>query len=117
MTAHPVAMGEITFQFHNVLYVIGFALFLFKLFVLIDVFTRHKDAFPAADKQTKPFWLIILGIAIAIDWLFDFRLLSILPVAGLVAAIVYTVDVRPAVKQITGGRNTGGGSTGPYGPW
>jgi hypothetical protein len=53
--------------------------------------------------------------------------LSFLPVIGLVAVIVYMVDVRPAVRQISGGgsrtrgrlRRRGGGSSsdGPYGPY
>ena len=114
---HMAAMGELTWKFHDALYIVGFALFLFKAFVFVDVLTRRKDAFPAADKQTKPFWLIILGIAIVVDWLFDFNLLGILPVVGLIAAIVYAVDVRPAVKAITGGNRGNQGNQGPYGPW
>lgn len=112
------AFGEVAFRFHSALFVVGFALFLFKLFVFIDALSRRKDAFVAAEKQTKPFWLIILGIAIVVDWLFNFDLLGILPVVGLIAAIVYLVDVRPALKQVTGGRNRGNGrNAGPYGPW
>lgn len=111
------AVGELTFRFHSVLYLVGFALFLFKLFAFVDVLLRPKEAFPAAGKQTKAFWLIILGIAMVVDWLFNFDLLGILPVVGLIAAIVYVVDARPAVRQITGGRGQGKNNMGPYGPW
>lgn len=119
MLVDVAAMGELTWKFHNVLFVVGFALFLFKVFVFLDALFRRKDAFPAADKQSKAFWLIILAVAIAVDWLFNFNLLSILPVVGLIAAIVYAVDVRPAVRAISGGgRNRGNGNNmGPYGPW
>ena len=35
---------------------------------------------------------------------------------GVVAAAVYLVDVRPAVKQVGGGGSRGT-HMGPYGPW
>jgi len=48
--------------------------------------------------------------------------MAMLPLAGVVATIVYMVDVRPAVRGIAGGRGGGGGrrgssSDGPYGPY
>ncbi|MEU0335723.1 DUF2516 family protein [Streptomyces sp. NPDC006193] len=89
-------------------------------FGLFDAAFRREDAFRAADKQNKVFWLIILGIALVVSYLFS--ILSILPIAGAVASIVYLVDVRPALRQIGGGRGWGrrrGGSSsdGPYGPY
>ncbi|MFE9450511.1 DUF2516 family protein [Streptomyces sp. NPDC006739] len=89
-------------------------------FALIDAAVRREDAFRAADKQNKVFWLIILGIALVVSFLFS--ILSILPIAGLVATIVYLVDVRPAVRQVSGGgggwgRRRGSSSDGPYGPY
>jgi ABC-type branched-subunit amino acid transport system permease subunit len=88
-------------------------------FALVDAAIRREDAFRAADKQNKMFWLIILGIALVVSYLFS--ILSILPIAGVIASIVYIVDVRPAVKQVSGGRGWGrkGGSSsdGPYGPY
>lgn len=89
-------------------------------FGLFDAAFRREDAFRAADKQSKVFWLVILGIALVVSCLFS--LLSFLPIAGVIASIVYIVDVRPAVKQVSGGgRGWGGGrgssSDGPYGPY
>ncbi|MEV7687315.1 DUF2516 family protein [Streptomyces bungoensis] len=89
-------------------------------FGLCDAAFRREDAFRAADKQNKVFWLIILGIALVVSYLFS--ILSILPIAGAVASIVYLVDVRPAVKQASGGggwnrRRGGSSSDGPYGPY
>ncbi|MFG2955984.1 DUF2516 family protein [Streptomyces sp. NPDC048291] len=88
-------------------------------FGLVDAVFRREDAFRAADKQNKMFWLIILAIALVVSYLFS--ILSILPIAGLVASIVYLVDVRPAVKQASGGgwrgRRGGSSSDGPYGPY
>ncbi len=87
-------------------------------FGLADAAFRREDAFRAANKQNKIFWLIILAIALAVSYLFS--VLAMLPVAGAVASIVYLVDVRPALRQVSGGggrRSGGSSSDGPYGPY
>ncbi|WP_330461877.1 DUF2516 family protein [Streptomyces sp. NBC_00820] len=106
--------------FMGILKIVLVALAAFGLF---DAVFRREDAFRAADKQNKVFWLIILGIALVVSLLFS--ILSILPIAGLVASIVYIVDVRPALRQVSGGGGRGGwgrrrggsSSDGPYGPY
>ncbi|MCQ4210321.1 MULTISPECIES: DUF2516 family protein [Streptomyces] len=103
--------------FANLMWLLSMALIVFSGFAFIDAAIRREDAYRAADKKTKPFWLIILGIAFVVNLLFP--ILSFLPIIGLVATIVYMVDVRPAVRQITGGGGRRGGSSsdGPYGPY
>lgn len=95
------------------------AVIVLAAFALIDSAFRREDAFRATDKQTKVFWLVILGIALVVSLVFP--LLSFLPIIGLIASIVYIVDVRPAVRQISGGGGRGGNrgssSDGPYGPY
>ncbi|MFG2194727.1 DUF2516 family protein [Streptomyces sp. NPDC048639] len=90
---------------------------LFTVFAFGDALFRREDAFRAANKQTKPFWLIILGLAVVVN-LFNLLFLVII---GLIAAIVYIVDVRPAVKSLSGGgrgpKRRGSSSDGPYGPF
>ncbi|MFD5113945.1 DUF2516 family protein [Streptomyces sp. NPDC058220] len=79
----------------------------------------REDAYRAADKQTKKFWLIILGLTIVVNLFVPLQILF-LQLAGLVATIVFLVDVRPAVRQISGGgggRRGGSSSDGPYGPY
>lgn len=114
-------------QFFGVVALISWALFLLAAFAFIDAAVRRADAYRAADKQNKGFWLIILGIAAVVMKLFP--ILSFLPVIGLVAVIVYMVDVRPAVREISGrssgprllrgrpGRSRSSSSDGPYGPY
>lgn len=68
---------------------------------LIDCVMRPSKAFEAAGKLTKPAWLAITAIALVVGLLFG--PLGILGLAGIVASIVYLVDVRPAVRQIQGG--------------
>ena len=103
--------------FAGFMWLLSMALILFSGFALIDAATRREDAYRAVGKQTKPFWLIILGIAFVVNLIFN--ILSFLPVIGLVATIVYMVDVRPALRALPGGgRNRRGSSSdGPYGPY
>jgi hypothetical protein len=91
----------------------------YAVVMFIDAAIRREDAYRAADKQTKVMWLIFLGIGTFV--MAFFPLMSFLPIIGLIAVIVYTVDVRPALKQVSGGgrgpRRGGSSSDGPYGPY
>lgn len=94
-----------------------------EIWAFVDAVTRPTAAFPAASKQTKPLWLIILGVAAAIGLYGAAAIgggityvVSILPVAAFIAAAIYLTDVRPKVREI--GRGGGPSSHhGPYGPW
>lgn len=94
-----------------------------ELWAFVDAMRRPTAAFPAAGKQTKPLWLIILGVAGAIG-LYSAAstgssgirvVVGILPVAAFIAAAIYLVDVRPKVREI--GRGGPSSHHGPYGPW
>ena len=82
-----------------------------KVFALADSLRRSQAAYPAADKQTKKFWLIILGLAVLGNLISG--ALGILTILGTIAALVYVVDARPPLAQ-TDGR--AGRSNGPSGP-
>ncbi|QCD56691.1 hypothetical protein CEB94_18850 [Streptomyces hawaiiensis] len=103
--------------FAGFMWLLSTALMIFSGFALFDAAVRREDAYRAADKKTKPFWLIILGIAFVVNLLFP--ILSFLPIIGLIATIVYMVDVRPAIRALPGGGRSqrGSSSDGPYGPW
>ncbi|MCW5250734.1 MULTISPECIES: DUF2516 family protein [unclassified Streptomyces] len=103
--------------FASLMWLLSTALILFSGFALIDAALRREDSYRAADKQTKPFWLIVLGIAFVVDLIFP--ILAFLPIIGLIATIVYMVDVRPALRGLSGGGRPrrGSSSDGPYGPW
>lgn len=113
--------GMLMLGFAGFMGILKIILMALAAFGLVDAAFRREDAFRAADKQNKVFWLIILGIALVVSYLFS--ILGILPIAGLVASIVYIVDVRPALKQVSGGgsgwgrRRGGSSSDGPYGPY
>jgi asparagine N-glycosylation enzyme membrane subunit Stt3 len=91
------------FQIQNAFMLLAtLALFVFQAWAFIDAVARRPDAFVAADKLTKPAWLIILGLALAAHMLI-WNPLSFLNLIGAVAAIVYVVDARPAMRALTRG--------------
>ena len=103
------AQGIVTF-------LLGLAAFAIEVFALVDCLRHRPDAFVAAGKRTKQFWSIILGIALLLGFVSvgTSRIFSI----GLIAVVgagIYLADVRPALRQVSGGR--GGQHMGPYGPW
>ncbi|MFE7108331.1 DUF2516 family protein [Streptomyces sp. NPDC057575] len=105
----------------------GFSTFVLLLYVAMMVLAvvalvmaamAREDAYPAADKQKKSFWLIILGIAVTVNLLSLYMPVLFLQLAGVVASIVFLVDVRPALRAVSGGGRRGGSSSdGPYGPY
>jgi len=71
----------------------------FTAWALIDCITRKAPAFPAAGKLTKPTWLLMSGLAVLVSLVPGLDFFAI--IASVVAA-VYLVDVRPAVREISG---------------
>ena len=88
--------------------IVSLAMLVVEVWALVDAVIRPTTAYVAAGKQSKVFWVVILVLAVL------FRGLGLLGLIGLVAAIVYLVDVRPALREVSGGRGSGGG---PYGGW
>jgi hypothetical protein len=74
----------------------------FKVWLFIDAVTRRPDVFVAAGKQTKNLWMILLGIA-GVWNVISRSPIDLINLAGTVAAIVYFVDVRPALREVSGG--------------
>ncbi|MFF3172451.1 MULTISPECIES: DUF2516 family protein [unclassified Streptomyces] len=102
--------------FNSILGLIYTAMLVLAVVALIMAAVVREDAYRAADKKTKPFWLIILGITVVVNLWVPMLFIQL---AGLVATIVFFVDVRPALKAVMGGGNRRGGSSsdGPYGPY
>jgi hypothetical protein len=94
---------------------LAIAAFVVEVWAFADAVRRPAPAFVAASKQTKPLWLVILGVALVIGVggaVGKLNLLSILPIIAFVAAAIYLTDVRPKVREFRGGSHQG-----PYGPW
>lgn len=87
------------------LFALSVALVGLKAWALVDAATRSAGAYPAAGKLTKPAWVAILSVGLLLAVLSVGGPLSIFGIFGTVAAIVYLVDVRPAVTEVgRGGR-------------
>ena len=72
------------------------------LYAFVHALLQRADAFTAADKLTKPAWLGITGVALLVLVLLRGPM-TIIWLAGLVAALVYIVDVRPRVTEVQRG--------------
>jgi Protein of unknown function (DUF2516) len=97
-------------------FVLAIGAFVIEIWAFADAARRPRTAFVAAGKQTKPIWLIILGVSSVIGLagvVYRLSIVSILPVAAFVAGAIYLTDVRPKIKEIGGGSSR----QGPYGPW
>lgn len=102
--------------FNSILGLIFTGMLVLAVVAFIMAALAREDAYRAADKQKKSFWMIILGVAVVVNLWVPMLFVQL---AGLVASIVFFVDVRPALKAVTGGSNRRGGSSsdGPYGPY
>jgi Protein of unknown function (DUF2516) len=69
----------------------------------IDALIRPATGYVAAGKLTKPAWAAITGIAVAVVYFFG--PMSFLGLPAIIAAVVYLVDVRPAVRGLQSGNN------------
>ena len=101
---HCTYRGDVTVLqgMATVMLVINLVVLALGVFDFVDAAMRRSDAFVAAGKLTKPAWLAIVGVATLVVFLFG--LVSFFGIPGLVALLVYLVDVRPAVREVTGGR-------------
>jgi hypothetical protein len=85
------------FEFESgVLFLLFAVLAVVKGWALVDALIRPPQVFTAAEKLTKTAWLWILGLSLVAHIVFSSPI-SLLSLAGTIAAFVYLLDVRPAV--------------------
>jgi hypothetical protein len=70
---------------------------------LVDALIRPAPAYVAAGKLTKPAWGAITALALLLAYFVPN--FSFLWIPAVVAAIVYLVDVRPAIRGMRRGNN------------
>jgi|ERR1700742_1945161 hypothetical protein len=92
--------------FSGPLEIIWWILFGMKAVALLDALFRPRAVFIAADKLTKPGWVLIL-VVFMLSQIFQGGWLSFFGLIGVVASAVYLVDARPALRAATG-RGRGG---------
>jgi predicted CDP-diglyceride synthetase/phosphatidate cytidylyltransferase len=94
--------------------ILGLAALACEIFALVDAVRQRPDAYVAAGKRTKNFWMILLLIATVLGVVTLFNVLNLFGLVGFIAAAVYLADVRPALRRVSG---RGRPQDGPYGPW
>lgn len=88
--------------------VLGIAGLIGGVVAFVDAALRRPDAFPAADKQTKIAWVGITGICglVLVFGSYPFFVFppsTILWIPAVVGMLVYLLDVRPRLREVTGG--------------
>jgi hypothetical protein len=75
------------------------------VFAFVHALLQRADAFTAINKLSKPAWLGITGggtVAVLLFRFYDFGMMFW--IAGLVAILVYIVDVRPKLIEVQRGQ-------------
>ena len=80
--------------------VLGLGALALKVWALADAIYRPGVAYEAAGKWSKPIWIAILAVAVLLT---GTGFMGLFGIVGVIAAIVYLVDVRPAVRQLKSG--------------
>jgi hypothetical protein len=89
---------------HLLLEVLYWGCLALSVWAFIDALIRPANAYVAAGKLTKPAWLAITAIAGLI--LYFTGPLSFFGLFTVVAAVVYLVDVRPAIRGLRRGNSS-----------
>lgn len=95
----------------NIIAVINIVIFVVsivvELWALIHCALQRNDAFNAIGTLSKGMWLAILGGTILLSFILAFSMFGqMFVLLALTAALVYLLDIRPAIRDITSG---GGG--------
>ena len=85
------------------LFVLYWGVLALAVWAFVDALIRPAPGFVAAGKLTKPGWAAITGLAALI--LLWQGPMSFLGLPAVIAAIVYLVDVRPAVRGLRRGNS------------
>jgi uncharacterized protein DUF2516 len=86
-----------------------------KIFATVDCMRYTNAHFVSAGKRSRTLWLTLTCLSLAFHLITD--PINLISIAGTVASIVYLVDVRPALQQVSGRGDNRRGNMGPYGPW
>jgi hypothetical protein len=75
-----------------------------EVFALAHAVRQRPDAFTAAGKKSKTFWVVALVLAALLGFTAIGSGFGLLSIIGIVVAGVYLADVRPAIDTIMGRR-------------
>jgi hypothetical protein len=92
-------------MFDSIVYgVVYYGVLALAIWAFVDALVRPAAAYVAAGKLTKPGWMAITAIAALVIY---FRgPMDFFGLPAVIAAVVYLVDVRPAVRGLHRGNNS-----------
>jgi hypothetical protein len=94
-------VSDIYLWIDRILYYVSVAI---SVWALVDCAIRRARAFTAVNKLTKLAWLAILIVAGVLNFFFGGDpIRSLIGSAAVIVALVYLFDVRPAVREVSGG--------------
>ena len=73
----------------------------------IHCLTQRADAFGAIGTLSKPAWLGLIGVTLLLALLLGANGVGLFSLIAVGVALVYLLDVRPALRDVAGGK----------GPW
>lgn len=83
--------------------VLFWALVALRVWALADCLIRKVAAFPAVEKLTKPAWVAMLALGGLLGTIISPLATGPISLISAVIACVYLADVRPAVREVSGG--------------
>lgn len=94
----------------EVRYVIELILLVFALIIqgvaLVHAITQRSDAFPAIGTLPKGGWIAILAVCLVLT-LLGFGPISLFGLIGIAAALIYLLDVRVGLRDLSDGKGSG----------
>lgn len=83
--------------------VVALALLAIKAYAFASSLMFSSEAYDAAGKLTKVAWVAITGLGFAAAVLIG-SVLNLIGLVATIAALVYILDVRPALREVTARR-------------
>jgi hypothetical protein len=86
----------------HVLLLVTIVLLVVKIFAFVNSLMFSAESYVAAGKLTKPAWVLILGLGLALQvLLITASPINLIGLVFTIAALVYLADVRPALASLT----------------
>jgi hypothetical protein len=98
--AAPIFFAQVEYVVRLLLLVLAIVL---EGLAFVHALTQRSDAFPAIGTLPKIGWLLILGLCLLLT-LLGFGVLSIFGLIGIAAALIYLLDVRVGLRDLSDGR-------------
>jgi len=91
----------------DVVSVLNLVLLVFALVIqgvaLVHCITQRADAFPAIGTLPKGAWVAILAVCLVLTLLL-YRPINLFALIGIAAALIYLLDVRVGLRDLTDGK-------------